>query len=78
MKILFSPEFSGHVFIGLSEQQPELMDTMVCDTMGLVAMLEQPHSTLLQGFVGVYETAPQEHPGRFVQTVGTWNGRAGP
>ena len=40
MKILFSPEFSGHVFIGLSEQQPQLMDTMVCDTMGLVAMLE--------------------------------------
>ncbi len=40
MKILFSPEFSGHVFIGLNEQQPELMDTMVCDTMGLVAMLE--------------------------------------
>ena len=40
MKILFSPEFSGHVYIGLNEQQPELMDTMVCDTMGLVAMLE--------------------------------------
>lgn len=40
MKVLFSPEFSGHVYIGLSEQQPELMDTMVCDTMGLVAMLE--------------------------------------
>ncbi len=40
MKILFSPEFSGHVFIGLNEQQPEMMDTMVCDTMGLVAMLE--------------------------------------
>ena len=40
MKILFSPEFSGHVFIGLNEQQPDLMDTMVCDTMGLVAMLE--------------------------------------
>ena len=40
MKILFSPENSGHVFIGLNEQQPELMDTMVCDTMGLVAMLE--------------------------------------
>jgi len=40
MKILFSPEYSGHVFIGLNEQQPELMDTMVCDTMGLVAMLE--------------------------------------
>ncbi len=40
MKILFSPEFSGHVFIGLNEEQPDLMDTMVCDTMGLVAMLE--------------------------------------
>lgn len=40
MKILFSPEYSGHVFIGLNEQLPELMDTMVCDTMGLVAMLE--------------------------------------
>ena len=40
MKILFSPEYSGHVFIGLNEQHPELMDTMVCDTMGLVAMLE--------------------------------------
>lgn len=40
MKILFSPEYSGHVFIGLNEQHSELMDTMVCDTMGLVAMLE--------------------------------------
>lgn len=40
MKIHFSPEYSGHVFIGLNEQHPELMDTMVCDTMGLVAMLE--------------------------------------
>ena len=40
MKILFSPEFSGHVFIGLNEQQPEMMDTMVCDTTGLVGMLE--------------------------------------
>ena len=40
MKILFSPEFSGHVFIGLNEQQPDMMDTMVCDTMGLVGVLE--------------------------------------
>ena len=40
MKILFSPEYSGHVFVGLNEHRPELMDTMVCDTMGLVAMLE--------------------------------------
>lgn len=40
MKILFSPEFSGHVFIGLNKQQPEMMDTMVCDTTGLVDVLE--------------------------------------
>lgn len=40
MKILFSPEFSGHVFIGLNEQQPEMMDTMVCDTTALVGVLE--------------------------------------
>lgn len=40
MKILFSPEYTGHVFLGLNEQQPEVMDTMVCDTMGLIATLE--------------------------------------
>ena len=40
MKILFSPEYTGHVFLGLNEQNPEVMDTMVCDTMGLVAALE--------------------------------------
>ena len=40
MKILFSPEYNGHVYVGLNPQQPELMDTMVCDTLGLVAMLE--------------------------------------
>ena len=40
MKMLFSPEYSGHVYVGLNELRPELMDTMVCDTIGLVAMLE--------------------------------------
>lgn len=40
MKILFSPEYNGHVYVGLNPQQPDLMDTMVCDTLGLVAMLE--------------------------------------
>lgn len=40
MKILFSPEFNGHVFIGLNENHPDMMDTMVCDTMGLIDMLE--------------------------------------
>ena len=40
MRILFSPEFKGHVFIGLNAQQPQLMDTKVCDTMALVDTLE--------------------------------------
>jgi hypothetical protein len=40
MKILFSPEYSGHVFIALNEHQPERMDTQVCDTTALVDLLE--------------------------------------
>ena len=40
MRILFSPEFKGHVFIGLNAEQPQLMDTKVCDTMALVDTLE--------------------------------------
>ena len=41
MKILFSPEFSGHVYLALNDQQDHLMDTMVCDMMGLIRILEQ-------------------------------------
>ena len=40
MKVLFSPEFQGHVFLGLNEDHAYLMDTMVCDTMRLIGMLE--------------------------------------
>lgn len=40
MKVLFSPEFQGHVFLGLNENHACLMDTMVCDTMRLIGMLE--------------------------------------
>ena len=40
MKVLYSPEFSGHVFLGLNEENTHLMDAMVCDTMGLTGMLE--------------------------------------
>ena len=40
MKIFFSPEFGGHVFLGLNEEDSNMMDTMACDTMGLVSMLE--------------------------------------
>ena len=40
MKIIYSPEFEGHVFLGLDEAHDHIMDAMVCDTMGLVSMLE--------------------------------------
>lgn len=40
MKILYSPEFAGHVFLGLNEENTHLMDAFACDTMGLVGMLE--------------------------------------
>lgn len=40
MKLLFSPEFQGHVFLGLNEEHTHLMDVMVCDTMGLIGMIE--------------------------------------
>ena len=40
MKVLYSPAFSGHVFLGLQEKHSNLMDTMVCDTTGLIGMLE--------------------------------------
>ena len=40
MKVLFSPEFQGHVFLGLNEKNTYLMDAMVCDTMRLIGMLE--------------------------------------
>ena len=52
MKILFSPEYSGHVFIGLNDQHRELMDTMVCDTMGLVAILEMRVGIHVEGISG--------------------------
>ena len=40
MRVLFSPEFQGHVFLGLNKKNTYLMDTMVCDTMKLIGMLE--------------------------------------
>ena len=40
MKVLYSPEYVGHVFLGLNEENTNLMDVMVCDTMALVGMLE--------------------------------------
>lgn len=40
MKILFSPEYRGHVFLGVNEENTQLMDVMVCDTMALIGMLE--------------------------------------
>ena len=51
MKIIFSPEFGGHVYLGLNEEHSNMMDTMVCDTMGLVRVLEQQ--------LGIYA---EDHP----------------
>ena len=41
MRVLFSPEYKGHVFLGLNEENTQLMDVMVCDTTALIRMLEQ-------------------------------------
>lgn len=43
MKIFFSPEFQGPVFLGLNEEKTPLMDVMVCDTMSLIGILEFRH-----------------------------------
>ena len=40
MKVLFSPEYKGHVFLGLNEEHTHLMDVAVCDTTALIGMLE--------------------------------------
>lgn len=56
MKVLYSPEYSGHVYIGLNEKQPELMDTLVCDTMGLIAMLELRIGIHMESFPKHYRT----------------------
>ena len=54
MKILFSPEFQGHVFLGLNGEYTHLIDVMVCDTMRLIGMLELR--------LGVYvEDSPSHH-----------------
>jgi hypothetical protein len=40
MRVLFSPEFHGHVYLGLNEEHTHLMDAMVCDTSRLIGLLE--------------------------------------
>ena len=40
MNIIFSPEYSGHVYIKPADATGVLMDTMVVNTVGLVNMLE--------------------------------------
>ena len=52
MKILFSPEFHGHVYLGLNKGHTHLMDVMVCDTMRLIGIIEL--------HLGIHV---EEHPG---------------
>ena len=40
MKVIYSPEFDGRIFLGLDDERSHIMDSMVCDTNGLVSMLE--------------------------------------
>ena len=54
MKVLFSPEYRGHVFLGINEENTQLMDVMVCDTMALIGMLELR--------LGIHA---EEHPGHY-------------
>ena len=40
MKIIFSPEYSGHVYVKPSDGREVMMDTVVANTVGLVNLLE--------------------------------------
>ena len=40
MKIIFSPEYSGNVFVKPSDGKEVMMDTVVTNTIGLVNLLE--------------------------------------
>lgn len=56
MRVLFSPEYKGHVFLGLNEENKELMDVMVCDTSGLIGMLELRLGLHTEDYAGHYRT----------------------
>ena len=56
MKVLFSPEYKGHVFLGLDEDNKQLMDVMVCDTIALVGMLEMRLGVHADDHAGHYRT----------------------
>lgn len=56
MKVLFSPEFKGHVFLGLNEENTQLMDVMVCDTIALIRMLELRLGIHVEDYPGHYRT----------------------
>ncbi len=51
MKIIFSPEFSGHVYIGLNEQQSEPEETYVPLYFKKELLPETKTGTLLRGFL---------------------------
>ena len=56
MKVLFSPEYKGHVFLGLNEENKQMMDVMVCDTIALIRMLEQRLGIHVEEYSGHYRT----------------------
>jgi len=56
MKVLFSPEYRGHVFLGVNEENALLMDVMVCDATALIGMLELRLGIHVEDHPGHYRT----------------------
>ena len=75
MKIYFSPEYQGHVYLGLNEEHRLMMDVMVCDTIALIGMLELRLGIHVEEHPGHYRTVKyfeamqdymQKHPGNIL------------
>ena len=62
MKVLFSPEYRGHVFLGVNEENALLMDVMVCDTTALIGMLELRLGIHVEDHPGSQQPPRQRRP----------------
>ena len=56
MRVYYSPEYGGHVYLGMHQDNDCLMDSQVCDTMGLVGMLELRLGIYVEEQPGDYRT----------------------
>ena len=71
MKIFFSPEYSGNVYMGLGANKNICMDSVIVDTAGLVSMLEldvgihypeESHQQRVARYYKAMKTYMAEHP----------------